>query len=110
MSYNRNLSWYNIDTLRDLQIPTYLLALSDSRVIAINIFAYGRKNQGVVAFPDLMVPHVLVGERNMIAPFLPACATFFPDNSGNGRRTVTVKAYDAYDNLAEDSIFVIVSN
>jgi hypothetical protein len=41
-AYSRNYAWTNIDTLKELQLPTYLQSYNDPRVIAINMFAYGR--------------------------------------------------------------------
>ncbi len=41
-----NGTWTDIDALRDLQIPTYLIAQNNSRVVGINMFAYMRKDQG----------------------------------------------------------------
>lgn len=61
-AYARNGAWTNIATLTDLQIPTYLLAYSDPRVVAINMFAYARPS-GTRQHQQLIAPHKLIGEK-----------------------------------------------
>jgi len=61
-SYDRNFNWTNIPTLIDLQVPTYLLAHDDPRVVAIFMFSYARPG-GARDHPGLQVPHRLMGER-----------------------------------------------
>jgi hypothetical protein len=101
MSYNRNSSWTNMDTLRDLQIPTYLLTYNNPRVIAIRMFAYSRPsgNQGARENPVLKTPQIMVGEKilNVINPY-----------SGQGRRTLMVKVFDASGDCKTDSVIVNV--
>ncbi len=102
MSYTRGGTWTNIDHLRDLQIPTYLMAYDNPlRVDAIRMFAYSRPlNEGTRENPDLKTPHILVGEKilNVSNPY-----------SGQGRRTILVKAYDSADvEIAFDTVIVNV--
>jgi hypothetical protein len=102
MSYNRNGAWTNIDHVRDLQIPTYLLAYNNSRVVAIRMYVYSKPagNQGARENPELKTPQILVGEKilNVSNPY-----------SGQGRRTILVKAYDSSDvEIAFDTVIVNV--
>lgn len=101
MSYNRNGTWTNMDTLRDLQIPTYLLAYNNPRVIAIRMFAYSRPNgnQGARENPVLKTPQIMVGEKilNVANPY-----------SGQGRRTLIVKATDSIGTEYIDTVIVNV--
>jgi hypothetical protein len=102
MSFNLSGYWTNMDTLRDLQIPTYLLAYNNPRVDAIRMFAYSRPagNQGARENPELKTPQILVGEKilNVSNPY-----------SGQGRRTILVKAYDSSDvEIAFDTVIVNV--
>lgn len=61
-AYDRNFNWTNIPTLVDLQIPTYLLAYNDPRVIAIFMFSYARPG-GSRDHPELKVPHQMIAEK-----------------------------------------------
>jgi hypothetical protein len=102
MAFNRNNVWTNIDTLRDLQIPTYLMAYANSRVVSIRMFAYNRICQGVRQFPELLTPHKLIGEKIMNLNLIPP--------AGNGQRTIKVKAYNSTGAAAIDTAMVDVSN
>jgi hypothetical protein len=62
MAYDRNSGWKNIATLTDLQIPTYLFAYNDPRVIAITMFSYGRCG-GTRAHPELKTMHRQIWEK-----------------------------------------------
>ncbi|HZM83719.1 MAG TPA: hypothetical protein VFC19_49000 [Candidatus Limnocylindrales bacterium] len=83
-AYARNGRWLNVDTLRDLQVPTYLLAHNDPRVVAITMFSYGR-GSGTREKYDLTTPHRLIGERILGTPM---------PRAGDGPRTLAVKASD----------------
>jgi hypothetical protein len=100
MAYDRNGQWTNIDTLRDLQIPTYLLAYNDSRVISINMFSYTRAG-GTRDHPELKTPHRLMGER-ILGISIP--------QASDGPRTLTVRAFDAAGNTGRNRVTVTVSN
>ncbi len=102
MAYNRNNVWSNIDTLRDLQIPTYLMAYANTRIINIRMFAYNRICQGVQQFPELLTPHKMIGEKIMNLIMIPP--------AGNGQRTIKVKAYSSTGAYAIDTAMVEVSN
>jgi hypothetical protein len=85
-----------------LQIPTYLLAYNNSRVVAIRMYVYSKPagNQGARENPELKTPQILVGEKilNVSNPY-----------SGQGRRTILVKAYDSSDvEIAFDTVIVNV--
>jgi hypothetical protein len=108
MAYDRNGQWRNLDTLRDLQVPTYLAAYGDPRVVSINMFAYGRElpiaacvHGGTHCHPELKTPHRLIGERVLGMPIAGA---------GNGPRTLRVRAFDDGGASAIDSVSVSVSN
>ncbi len=66
MAYDRNGGWKNIATLTDLQIPAYLLAYNDPRVIALTMFAYGRSG-GTRDHPELKAPHKQIGAKILAA-------------------------------------------
>jgi hypothetical protein len=100
MAYDRNGQWTNIETLRDLQVPTYLHAYNDPRVVAINMFAYTRAG-GSRDHPQLRVPHRLIGEKTLGTAIAGA---------GNGPRTLSIKAYDAGGNSSTDRVSVVVAN
>jgi Bacterial Ig domain len=95
-AYARNGYWTNIDTLRDLQVPTYLLAYNDPRVVVIEMFSYGRAT-GTREHRELTTPHRLIGERILGLPI---------PRAGDGPRTLAVKAFDAAGNTAEHRIGV----
>lgn len=103
MSYNRNGTWTDIDHVRDLQIPTYLLAYANSRVEAIRMFTYSRPNgnQGARENPMLKTPQILVGEKilNISNPY-----------SGQGRRTILVKAYDSLTSTVAFAFDTVIAN
>jgi hypothetical protein len=105
MAFMWNSTWADIDALRDLQIPTYLIAQNDSRVVGINMFAYSRRDEGPLFFPELKTPHKLIWEKisgtTLAAPDGPA---------GNGRRTLEIKVYDADGNWRIIRRVVIVNN
>jgi hypothetical protein len=100
MAYDRNGKWENIDTLRDLQFPVYMLAYNDPRVISINMFSYSRKG-GTRFHPSLTTAHKLMADRifKFAVPF-----------AGDGRRTLSVRAYDNEGNVISDLVNVVVSN
>jgi hypothetical protein len=100
MAYDRNGTWPNIDTLRDLQVPVYLAAYNDPRVIAINMFSYTRRG-GSRDHPELRTPHRLMGERILDRSI--------PD-AENGPRTIRVVAYGVSGGRASDRITVTVRN
>ena len=105
MAYDRNCGaaptcWANIDTLRDLQVPTYLIAHDDPRVISLTMFAYARQG-GSRDHPELRTPHRLIGERILDVSIRGAA---------NGLRTLSVKGFDADGNVATDRVTVIVFN
>jgi hypothetical protein len=62
MAYDRNGGWKNLQTLIDLQQPTYELAANDARVLAITMFSYGRPG-GTHDHPELKLAHRRMGER-----------------------------------------------
>ena len=97
-AYARNGGWTNVDTLRDLQVPTYLLAYDDPRVVMVTMFSYGRPS-GTREHPELVTPHRLIGER-ILPTSIPA--------AGSGPRTLVIKAYDAAGNSASDRVTVTV--
>ena len=94
------------DFLRDLQIPTYLIAQSDSRVVGINMFAFLRKppNSGPYFLPDLKTPHKLIWETIKPAS-IPQDIT-----AGNGPRTLIVKVYNSSGNSQKVYTVVNVAN
>jgi hypothetical protein len=98
MAYDRNGAWTDLETLRDLQTPAYLLAYNDPRVIAINMFSYTRAG-GSRDRAELRTPHRLMAER-ALGISVPGAAL--------GKRTVTVKAYDAGGNSVGDRVAVTV--
>jgi hypothetical protein len=100
MAYDRNGQWTNIDTLRDLQVPTYLLAYNDPRVIALNMFSYTRQG-GSRDHPELRTPHRLMGEK-MLNRTVP-CAV-------DGPRTLRAVATAADGTTASARIVVTVAN
>jgi hypothetical protein len=103
MAYDRNgswSSWSNIDTLRDLQIPVYLQAYNDPRVVAITMFAYTRPG-GSRDHQELRTPHRLIGER-LLGLSVPL--------AGNGLRTLSVKAYDSAGNSVMDRVTLTIAN
>jgi hypothetical protein len=105
MAYTWNSSWTDIDALRDMQIPTYLIARNDSRVVGINMFAYKRKNEGPLYFPQLKTPHKLIWEKISGTTLAP------PDGpAGNGRRTLEIRGYDAIGNCVIIRTVVNVNN
>lgn len=59
-AYSRNYFWKNINTLADLQIPTYLEAYNDPRVVALTMFSYGRPS-GTFEYMKLRKRHVQIG-------------------------------------------------
>jgi Bacterial Ig domain len=97
-AYARNGYWTDIDTLRDLQVPTYLLAYNDPRVVMISMFSYGR-DSGTRRHPDLATAHRMIGERILGRPV---------PTAGDGRRTLAVKVYDAVGNSAMHRVNVRV--
>jgi len=99
-AYARNGGWTNIDTLRDLQAPTYLLAHDDPRVVMISMFSYGRPS-GTRQHQELRTPHRLIGERILGRRVVAA---------GHGPRTLVVKAFDAAGNSASSRITVRVQS
>ena len=113
-AYDRNGCWKNMDTLRDLQIPTFLLANQDNRVISVMMFAYARESPAIGCtcqdvpycggsrfHPELKPSHRLISER-----IFNKCRA----GSNNGRRTITVMAYDTMGNRVFDSVNVTVAN
>lgn len=62
MAYDRNGAWKDLQTLIDLQEPTYKLAADDERVLAITMFSYGRSG-GTQEHPELKLAHRRMGER-----------------------------------------------
>lgn len=100
MAYDRNGTWKDVDTLRDLQGVAYLHAYNDPRVTAIAMFAYTRAG-GSRDHPELRTPHRLIGERilNLSVP-----------EAGNGPRTLSVEGIDLAGDTARDRITVTVAN
>jgi len=98
MAYDRNGAWTDIETLRDLQTPVYLLAHNDPRVIAINMFSYTRAG-GSRDHPELRTSHRLMAEK-ALGISVPGAAL--------GKRTVSVKAFDAAGNSVADRVPVTV--
>jgi hypothetical protein len=96
MAYDRNGNWTNIDTLRDLQIPVYMQAFNDPRVIAITMFSYSRAG-GSRDHPELRTSHRLIGE-GILGVSIPG--------SGNGQRTLTVQAFHSLGETATDRVTV----
>jgi hypothetical protein len=84
------------DQVRDLQLPTYLMANGDpvagnkldvslfSRIMGLSLFSYGRQT-GVVSIPMLATPHRSIGERILGVSVA---------GSASGRRTISVRGYD----------------
>jgi hypothetical protein len=100
-SYTRNYGWANVDLVRDLQTPPYLLSRSDPNVKALELFSYVRAS-GAREISDLRVPHRLIGARVLgSAPAQPP---------GNGPRTVAIRAVDAAGNSSWDFLKVYVGN
>lgn len=84
-AYARNGNWTNMDTLRDLQPATYLMAFNDPRVVAVTMFSYGRPS-GTREHPELKPSHLRIAEK------------LFNTRIGGatcGRRMLTAAAYDA---------------
>ena len=109
MAYTRNGDWTNLDTLRDLQVPTYLKACEDQRVISIRMFAYHRPaagaNAGTRENPVLTTPHKLIAEKLLGITLNP------PEGPAvNGRRTIRVKVYNNCGQTANDLVVVNVNN
>jgi hypothetical protein len=98
MAYDRNGNWTNIDILRDLQIPVYMQAFDDPRVVAITMFSYSRAG-GSRDHPELRTSHRLIGER-ILGVSIPG--------SGNGPRTLTVQAFHRFGVRATDRVTVNV--
>jgi hypothetical protein len=82
-AYDRNGAWTNMDTLRDLQTPTYLIAATDPRVVAIHWFAYARPG-GTRAHPELKPSHIFIGQRARPTPMR---------LGGSGRHTLIARGY-----------------
>ncbi|MBN2533958.1 MAG: Vps62-related protein, partial [Spirochaetales bacterium] len=100
MAYARNGAWIDMDTLRDLQVPTYLIAHDNPRVLSIHMFAYTRAT-GTRDHPELKTSHRMIGDR------LLNISDSFPEN---GLHTISVIAYDANGNTAMDRVAVSVEN
>jgi hypothetical protein len=83
MAYDRNGAWRNLETLIDLQVPAYLLAHDDPRVIAITMFSYGPPG-GTHDHPELSRPHMQIAER-ILGISVPAL--------GDGPKTLEVRGY-----------------
>jgi hypothetical protein len=60
MAYARNGLWTNMNTLKDLQMPTYNKAYNDQRVLGVTMFSYGRSS-GTQEHPELKTPHIKIG-------------------------------------------------
>jgi len=109
MAYTRGGAWENLDTLRDLQVPTYLKACEDERVVTLRMFSYHRPaagaNAGTRENPQLITPHKLIAEKLLGITLYP------PDGPAvNGRRTIRVKVYNSLGYTAEDLVVVNVDN
>lgn len=100
MAYDRNGAWTNIDTLRDLQVPEYLLVAQNPRVIALNMFSYTRAG-GSRDHADLRGPHRMIAER-IFDRTIP-CAT-------DGKHTIRAKAFNADGASASAQVIVNVVN
>lgn len=61
-AYTRNGAWTNIQTLKDLQEPSYLAAKDDPRVLALTMFSYGRPS-GTRENPSLKNRHIKFGNE-----------------------------------------------
>jgi hypothetical protein len=104
--YDRNGAWTNIDTLRDLQIATYLLVRNDPRVISLYVFSYARQDPNVPPtyggtrfHPELKTPHRLIGEKTL-GSSLP--------NAVLGPRTLSIRAVATNGVILSDRITVTV--
>jgi hypothetical protein len=84
-AYTRNTCWANVDTLRDLQPPTYAQAAADPNVLQLQMFAYGRST-GTNDNPELAEPHLLAGEDVLHRTFTSA---------RRGLRTISVRGTTA---------------
>ncbi|MCC6278653.1 MAG: hypothetical protein IT289_12125 [Oligoflexia bacterium] len=60
MAYARNGAWTNMNTLKELQLPTYQKAFEDDRVLAVTMFSYGR-GSGTREHPELKPIHTRIG-------------------------------------------------
>jgi len=100
MAYDRNGAWPNLTTLRDLQIPMYLLAYSDPRVVALNLFSYTRAG-GSFDHPELRTPHRMIAEK--IFGHAIRLAT-------DGPHSLRVRAIGTDGAEASDAIVVTVAN
>ena len=100
MAYDRNGAWPNIDTLRDLQAPMYLLAFNDPRVVAINMFSYTRAG-GSFDHPELRTPHRMMAERIFARPIRGAT---------EGPHSLRVRAVATDGAEATEAIVVTVAN
>jgi hypothetical protein len=104
MAYTRDGQWTNIDTLRDLQVPTYLLAYNNPRVIGLRMYTYYRfipgtsEHTGTYRYTDLVYPHKLIYEK------IKSTTLSIPE----GRRTLSIIAYDTYGDKVDDSLVVTV--
>jgi hypothetical protein len=98
MAYDRNGNWTNMDTLRDLQTPTYLIAATEPRVLAINWFAYARPG-GTRAHPELKPSHRFIGQRAQPTPMR---------LGGSGRHTLIARGYAADGTFADHVVNVNV--
>jgi hypothetical protein len=62
MAYDRNGSWTNVETLAALQLPVYLSAQGDPRVVGIVMFGYGQPG-GTRSYPRLESIHRHISEQ-----------------------------------------------
>lgn len=100
-AYSRNFGWASIDLVRDLQAVPYLLAANDPWVLGVTLFSYLRAS-GAREYPDLRVPHRMIGEVVTGIVQVPPAA--------NGPRTLSIRALDAAGNSTWDSLKVLVQN
>ena len=101
-AYSRNFGWPRIELVADLQIPTYLWAISDPWVGAMTMFSYLRAS-GTKDYGDgLKTSHRLIGERALALPASPT--------TGNGPRSLIIRANDAAGNSTWDVVRLRVAN
>lgn len=100
MAYDRNGAWKDLQTLIDLQEPTYKLAADDPRVLAITMFSYGRPG-GTSEHPELKLAHRRMGER-ILSRAVGALS--------NGPHTIEAVAIGKSGQNAKSTISITVEN
>lgn len=99
MAYERLNQWVNKpDTLRDLQIPAYIVAAETPDVVSLNMFAYARPG-GTRDKPLLKTSHRMMAEKVLGTEIYGAEV---------GRRTLTIRGYTAQGDSVTKGIVVTV--